>query len=238
MRNTLINISITKKAVLSLATLVSFCLIFAVSCNNGQAPSGALPTWKIGDTWTTRASLNGQDYCTNVDTMIGEQVFNGIDCYTVTTQSNYTTISDIYTGTKVVDKTTLQTIGFEYSINEDETALTETLNMSYNYSVKPYPLRVGKTWVATVNTTITQGQMSQSQTTNETDSYFYKVEKVESITVPAGTFQCFKIVTYNNSTNAVVTTAWVTDVTGGYTVKGLDNMSGTTSELISYSLSE
>ena len=236
----MINISITKKAVLSLATLVSFCLIFAVSCNNGQAPSGALPTWKIGDTWTTRASLNGQDYCTNVDTMIGEQVFNGIDCYTVTTQistqGTSTTTEVTSTKTAAVDKTTLDTIGFEASGSMNGTAYTETGNKSYNYSVKPYPLSVGKTWTVTITTASTSFTTGQNQTIPETYRYTYKVEKVESITVPAGTFQCFKIVQYDSS-NSIVNTRWVTDVTGVSAVKEIYSV-GVTSELASYSLSK
>jgi len=241
MRNTLINTATTKKAALSLATLVSFCLMFTVSCgSNGQTPSGALPTWKVGDTWTMNGSFHNGEI-TIVDTVTGEQVFNGIDCYTVTTQENVTSMGDIFTGTETVDKTTLEDIGSEVSSSSsmiDETPYTTTFNMSYNYSVKPYPLSVGKTWVTTVNTTITELKMGQNQTTIETDSYTRKVEKVESITVPAGTFQCFKILTYNSSTNAVAATEWVTDVTGGHAVKGIYNQTMVTLELTSYSLSK
>ena len=129
--------------------------------------------------------------------------------------------------TLAVDKTTLQPIEATYFG-------FLTFDLSYNYSVKRYPLSVGKTWAVTMNGTTT----GLNQTATKTFRYTYKVEKVESITVPAGTFQCFKVVQYNSSTNAVSDTLWVTDVTGGFTVKEIDNTSGTTQELVSYSLSK
>ena len=240
MKNTLINTAITKKAALSLAILVSLCLMFAVSCsNNAQAPPGALPVLKVGDTWTMNASIYGVDG-TIVDTVTGEQVYNGIDCYTVTTQistqGTSTTTEVTSTKTAAVDKTTLDTIGFEASGSMNGTAYTETGNKSYNYSVKPYPLSVGKTWTVTITTASTSFTTGQNQTIPETYRYTYKVEKVESITVPAGTFQCFKIVQYDSS-NSIVNTRWVTDVTGVSAVKEIYSV-GVTSELASYSLSK
>ena len=135
----------------------------------------------------------------------------------------------------MVDKTTLDAIGIEYSNYINGTEYTGTWNETYNYSVKPYPLSVGKTWAVTENVTVTGG-MVQNQTTTGTFRYTYEVKKVESITVPAGTFQCFKIVQYNSS-NSVVYTRWVTDVTGVSAVKEIDS-AGVTSELMSYSLSK
>jgi hypothetical protein len=233
MRNTLINTAITKKAALSLAIMVSLCLIFAVSCgSNAQAPSGALPILKVGDTWTMRASVYGTEF-TEVATVTGEQVYNGIDCYTVTRQLSIQGDSTTYTTTSAVDKTTLDRIGFELTNSINGTAYPETVNNSYTYSVKPYPLSVGKTWAVTGNTTVLGGGV-QNQTWTERGSF--KIEKVESITVPAGTFKCFKIMHYD-SNNSLVGIKWVTDVTGVSAVKEID-FTGTTSELTSYSLAK
>ncbi len=233
-----INISITKKAALSLAILVSFCLMFAVSCgNSGQAPSGALPILKVGDTWTRRNSVNGSEF-TEVSIVTGERVYNGIDCYTL--QQTFTpAFYGASTSTMQVDKTTLNLVGTEESGSMNGVDFALTANVSRDYSVKPYPLSVGKTWTIIANTTTTTRRMGRSNISTEIDNDTYKVEKMESITVPAGTFQCFKIVEYS-STNAVVDTQWVTDVDGRWIVKGITNMYGITldSELTSYSLSK
>jgi len=172
---------------------------------------------------------------TSFQTVTGEQVFNGIDCYTV--EQTSTTNGVTYTTTLAVDESTLQAIGAEISGSINGTVSTATMNMSYDYSVEPYPLSVGKTWAATVTTTAASSLTEQNQTTTETEMYNYKVERVESITVPAGKFRCFKIMKYSND-NSILTTQWVTDVTGGLPVKEVDNVSGVTSELLSYSLSK
>ena len=148
----------------------------------------------------------------------------------------------LYKKTCQVDKTTMQNIGYKESLiyTNGTVYRNKTMNASYNYSVKPYPLSVGKTWTVTVNITTTGSLSEQKQTITETYSYIYKVEKVESIKVPAGTFQCFKIVTYSyySDTNLALYTEWVTDVSGGVDVKQIDNDSGITTELVSYSLSK
>jgi hypothetical protein len=225
-----------KKAILSIAILVS-CLFFTISCGSDvQAPSGDLPKWEVRDSWTMSSSWNsGED--TSVQTVTGEQVFNGIECYTITSQEISTSLPGTYTENQKIDKTTLEMVGREFFITIDEETITSTMNISYNYSVKPYPLSVGKTWTVTVDTTTTDSLTEQNQTTPETYSLNYRVEKVESITVPAGTFHCFKIVGYS-SNNSIIYTKWVTDETKGFPVKEIYNVYGTTTELISYSLSE
>ena len=172
---------------------------------------------------------------TSFQTVTGEQVFNGIDCYTV--EQTSTTNGVTYTTTLAVDESTLQAVGAEISSSIDGTVSTATMNLSYDYSIEPYPLRVGKTWAATLNTTTTVLTMGQDQTTTETDMYNYKVEKAESVTVLAGKFRCFKIMKYSGD-NSILTIQWVTGVTGGLPVKEVDKVSGVTSELISYSLSK
>lgn len=236
----LIRVSTVKKAVLSLAILVSFCLIFAVSCgNNTQAPSGALPILRVGDTWTMKASNLGVEY-TIVDTVTGKQVYNGINCYIVTrqisTKGASTTMDIIGPTIFMVDKTTLDIVGREIPTSRNGIIDTVIGNATYNYSIKPYPLNVGKTWTVTDNMTVLGGSAGQNQTTTQTYIYTYKVEAVESITVPAGTFQCLKIVQYD-SNNSILNTRWVTDITGVSAVKIIDSL-GMTSELTSYSLSK
>jgi len=178
------------------------------------------------------------DEVTVVQTVVGGQMYNGIDCYIVNNQ-----INSQDTVTETIDKTTLKSIRTEtYPINETGNGVI--MDTSCNYSVKPYPLSVGKTWTVAGNFTQTLLLPGGNQTTTETFSNTYKVESIEGITVPAGIFQCFKIVRYD-SNNSVIETDWVTDVTKGVSVKSvvnlstdIPNMSEFTIELISYSLAE
>ena len=78
--------------------------MFAASCgSSAQAPSGALPVLKVRDTWTERSSVNGSEI-TSVGTVIGEQVFNGIDCYIF--ERTIPQMGALYKKTCQVDKTT------------------------------------------------------------------------------------------------------------------------------------
>ena len=148
-RNLPINTATTKKAALSLAILVSLSLMFTVSCgSNAQPPSGDLPIWKVGDTWTVKSPFfaGGPDLLW-VSTVTGEQIFNGIDCYTLNISCmSYSTGSTFLTRTSHIDKSTLYTIEREdyFPINGSTYTIIETF--SYNYSTKPYPYSVGKTW--------------------------------------------------------------------------------------------
>jgi len=71
----------------------------------------------------------------------------------------------------------------------------------------------------------------------DTYSYIYKVEKIESITVSAGTFQCFKIVQYDEE-NSIIASEWITDVTKGNPVEMINEDNIEILELFSYSLSK
>jgi hypothetical protein len=95
---------------------------------------------------------------------------------------------------------------------------------------------VGKTWTIDCIFNSTTNKSGNISSRNETEFGNLKVEKVESISVPAGTFNCFKIVQYDEN-NSVVSTSWFTDAAGGWIVKEID-IAGTTSELTAYSLSK
>jgi hypothetical protein len=244
------------KALLPIALLISFCIGLSTSCGNSvQAPSGDLPTWKAGDTWTIKSTLKwpyeNESTSISVYSVTGEQVYNGIDCYIVnrqvTTQGTSTTPESEDTMTQAFDKTTLRVIGFESSANSSWYAWGGSTNcstiaeyISINYSVKPYPLSIGKAWTAIENETMTcllPIPIGVTPIPTRNSSLIYKVEGIESITVPAGTFNCFKIVIYS-SENEPLETEWVTDVTRGFPVKRISNQIDYTVELTSYSLSE
>lgn len=237
----ILQFTITKMSALCLSILASSCLIFAVSCGcNTQHPSGELPVWKVGDTWTIRASGYGDDF-TLTHTVTGEHVYNGIDCYTTTVQYsfNMTTDDDDMYIIHEVDKTTMDVIGSQYAVSINGIDGVATMNTSYSYSTEPYPLTIGKTWTAAAVRTGTEVLAGQSYDLTETgDSITYEIEKAERITVPAGTFLCFKIVAYN-SDNSIEYIYWVSDETAiTIPVKVSDIGNEGTIELVSYSLAE
>jgi hypothetical protein len=236
MKNTLINTPLMKKTALSLAILVSFCLMFAVSCgSNTQAPSGALPSWKVGDTWTERMSDNGSEYML-YSTVTGEQELNGINCYVVNTSFTPAWQGE-FMMTQWIDKTTVDIIEWKQYGYEDDLAFVGTCDTSYQYYGKKYPLSVGNTWIVTTNVTTSVYTWGHNVCcTRDIEYYTYKVQDIENVTVPAGTFECFKIVTYN-STNYITGITWLTDMTRSCRVKVI-GINGAHEELMSYSLSK
>jgi hypothetical protein len=87
--------------------------------------------------------------------------------------------------------------------------------------------------VETITSTIKQ----TGESNTETNTYTFKVENIEQITVPAGTFKCFKIVMYDKDGKPVIT-EWESDETKMYMVKGVDIQNSGTTELVSYSVSK
>ena len=230
---------ISRVAAFSIILLVSVCLVFAVSCGGSGGSSGAatgvLPVLKTGDTWTQKVTTGGAQY-TFVTSVTGEEVFQGIDCYVV--EASITPpldgASKLYAK---IDKSTLDAVTNDGAGQLSGTSFTLNITMLHKYSVQPYPLSVGKTWVDTKNSTSTATAMGKTQTQTETNVYTYEVEKTETITVAAGTFNCFKIVKYNDN-HSVLDTRWVADATKCFEVREIDNESDMEYELTSYSVSK
>lgn len=84
--------------------------------------------------------------------------------------------------------------------------------------------------------TETKTEISAGETKKETTTSVLtlRVEGREQITVPAGTFDCFKIVRYDEGGSALKT-EWYSDRTKA-NAKTIDHESGYTEELVSYSV--
>lgn len=230
---------ISRVAALSIVILVSICLVFAVSCggNGGSNGSteGALPVLKVGDTWTQKVTVDGEQH-TFVTRVTGEEVFQGIDCYIVELSvtpplfgaSNLSAKIDKSTMNSLTENGSGQISGISYSMN---------MTLSYKYSSQPYPLSAGKTWVVTKNMTTISTYMGKTETESETEIRTFEIEKVETITVPAGTFKCFKIIEYDE-THSVVSTRWVADAVKHFEVKEIDSEPDMEFELTAYSVSK
>jgi hypothetical protein len=99
-----------------------------------------------------------------------------------------------------------------------------------------YPFEVGKEPLVsrTEKTNVTTA--GQTETEIVTHLFTYKVEGLEEVTVPAGTFMCYRIVKYDESGNKV-NASWHSDEVKNV-AKSLKHEFGETSELLSYSLAD
>jgi len=182
---------------------------------------GALPILSVGDKWVMKIISGGNEFTATTE-VIGEDVVDGKDCYIATISM------DLYSGKEWVDKTTL------FPIKDESSRGTTTYSYQFVGDML-YPLQMKKECqvVQTITTTIKE----TGESNTETNTYMFKVENIEQITVPAGTFKCFKIVMYDKD-GTPVTTKWESDETKLYMVKGVDPQNNVTTELVSYSVSK
>lgn len=95
----------------------------------------------------------------------------------------------------------------KYTLVTDLTALglaiTATLTLTYTGDHGMPAFAVGKTWAFSEKQTL-DPPLQGPKTTEKT----VEVAGKESVTVPAGTFECYKVVTKNKSTGAVMKTQY------------------------------
>ena len=99
-----------------------------------------------------------------------------------------------------------------------------------------YPVTVGKECRQVELQTLTWGNESISQSQNSTTTTVTKVEKTEKITVAAGTFDCFKLLKYDDSGN-LTQISWRSNDTKMFQVKMEDTAEpDAVYELVSFSV--
>jgi len=182
---------------------------------------GALPILSVGDKWVMKM-ISGGNESTATTEVIGEDIVDGKDCYIATISM------DPYSSKEWVDKTTL------FPIKNESSGGTTTYSYQFVGDML-YPLQINKECQVVETITSTIKETGESNT--ETNTYMFKVENIEQITVPAGTFKCFKIVMYDKNGTPVIT-EWESDETKMYMVKGVDPQNDVTTELVSYSVSK
>jgi len=196
---------------------------------------GLLPTLRAGDKWVYRIEHEDIEYKGSQE-IIGEDVVNGKPCYGVEGLIEPPLMGVISEFSYKIDKATMMPIRIQMTGEVMELPFIAAASYSHIYTgVLPYPLEVGKTWEITETESLTMTSMGETEKETEKNDYTYRVETVEDITVPAGTFRCFKIVQYDES-GAVVQTKWISDETKGE-VKLIDHETGEIDELLSYSFS-
>jgi hypothetical protein len=197
---------------------------------HGRSLSGALPTLKVGDTWTEKCTSEGES-STAVSSVTGYSKVGNADVYVLHGTFQPAMFGVVSTINGKMDKQTSQmlemdSIGTTYSL---------TITTTYSFSGSPmFPLRVGNSSEVTETDKIVRTVNGETETITETHKYVYKVEKIESVSVPAGTFECFKQVKYESG--KVMEIDWVSPDVKLYDVKSVDNDTPMTTELLSYSL--
>ena len=203
-----------------------------------EAKEGKLPELKTGDKWVSTIVLDGNEY-TMTQEVTGEEVCNDKECYITQSTFDPPVDGDIYSRIVWYEISTMLPVEKQFSYEQDGDQMIVDTNYSYELTgAQPYPLEVGMEYTVvesgTTNTTNTStGEMSISFSKN---TYIYKIEKIENITVPAGIFKCFKIVQYDETGTTVLKTIWQSDKTGQYIVKETDQDGEITRQLQSYSL--
>lgn len=224
-----------KSVIMQLLVILLIAMIPVIGC--GESDQVDLPNLKVGDQWVFRITSGESEHTMNV-AVTGEDVVNGRDCYVfeVSVEPSFEGLIDLMTIKR--DKATMEEITVQKSGEYMDTPYT--ISMIYSYIISgenPYPLELGKEYkeIVTMNSTTTiEGEDPETET--EENTYIYKIEAIEEITVPAGTFECFKIVKYDEEGTNVIQESWASDEIKQYTVKKIDYASGKTTELKSYSL--
>lgn len=102
--------------------------------------------------------------------------------------------------------------------------------------VLPYPLEMGKEFdvIQTETTTYSMDGEIPVEIETTTKTLTCKVEAIEEISVPAGTFKCVKVTKYDQDGSALGT-SWKSEEVGcAVDVKYIDHRNGETCELMSY----
>lgn len=165
--------------------------------------------------------------------VISEEVIDGKDCY-ITQGSFKPPIGGVIRNVLMVfEKATMFLLRTRMSGEYQGLPFIQASHHSYEFLGEPYyPLQVGKECEVIKTEIRTNTMLGKTQTETETNNYTYKVEGIEEITVPAGTFRCFKIVQYNAAGRAL-STHWESDRIRQYEVKSIDHETGEVIELIS-----
>jgi hypothetical protein len=171
-------------------------LLLALPLSSFTAESDAeQPQWKVGDKWHYKSTqLEGtQDISVEVTEITNVNVNNiDYDVYVVETKSNFT-----FQGVTLI--TGINSYILRSNLAKVKNEFTETVSQNtsivmtttYNPPRKDYdfPLKVGKTWYSESTESFFDGETYN----NISRRLDYSVVELESLTLEAGTFECYKI---------------------------------------------
>lgn len=197
---------------------------------------GVLPTLSVGDRWASQFTFEDIEYEMTLE-VTGEGVTDGRDCYVLEGSIEPPMMGFLSSASVKLDKATMFMLRVQMSGEYQGEPFIAADSYSYEFpGALPYPLEVGKEIEVVETYTSTFTMAGETETETVTNTYTYKVEAIEEVTVPAGTFRCFKLVEYDEAGTAVYT-CWMSDKVKQFNVKELDPETGEVTELVSYSVS-
>ena len=222
---------------MKLKLLLALMLVLAVALTgpiSGCTPklNGALPSFAIGDKWVSLWHSQGNDY-TVTSVITGEETVNGIACWVMEKTFDPEYLGSLVSTTNKYDKTDFDVVSVDYHTDApgDFTKITYKIG-----GTSFYPLAVGKESQEIAQVTTVSGNATLYTTENSTISTKSVVDKIEKITVKAGTFECFKISKYDD-TGKLVQVTWRSDKVKLFQVKMTDLTDPDADyQLVSYSL--
>ena len=220
--------------IIAIVAALALALIIPTAC--AKSEKGTLPNLNIGDKWVYKVMSESTEYTMTLE-VTGEDVTDGKDCYMMRGLFEPPALGAISGVSLKLDKATMFTLRMEMLLSTDLIGDLFEMSSSYSYEIpgKPYyPLEMGKECEVIETEIKISYTMGWPQKQTMTDTYTYTVERIAEITVPAGTFRCFKIVKYDKSGNAV-STYWTSDEVK-HEVKVIDHVNEETTELVSYSI--
>jgi len=193
---------------------------------------GVLPVLHIGDNWVYRINNEGSVY-TKTETVTGTEVLNGKDCYVVKV-----TYDPKYGGyfseiTEWWDKSNLTSVLWQAQVETSVGTLSETITSTYSYTGNQWPLIVGNQFtLSETNKSVLEGS-GERYTDQDSYTYTVQIEKIETITVNAGSFRCYKSISIQNGRE--ISESWYSDkAKASIKISSSDN--STSVELLSYSV--
>jgi endonuclease YncB( thermonuclease family) len=214
-----------------LASALIATIVAAIILAPKERARAELPTLYVGDEWVYR-SIDNITY-TLYYRVNGEEMVDNENFYVIETSYDPPWRGNFSRGTTWVKKAAGDTMKAERSGKYRGTPFTTTWTYAYQYlGVDRWPIEVGKEYSMIMTVTVSTPPYKP---TVETVTLRAKVEKMESITVPAGTFTCFKVVNYDENYN-ILSTVWYSDEVKR-NVKTIAK-TGETTELVSYSIKD
>jgi len=175
---------------------------------------GRLPILHVEDWWI-------MEFVSNETTYTMTQNVTGEDPNYYIVYSEYDPpFQGMYNETDWIDKSTIDPVRMqgqgEYTY--DNTTIPYTYNITFSYIYQGgvlFPLIVGKELNQTETYTVTSTMIIDGTPYTHEDNYTYtytlEVEAIENVTVPAGTFTCFKIDMWNATSGDLIYTMWYSD---------------------------
>lgn len=218
---------------IGLVILLVLGLVGAAVWAAGCGSADKLPTWNIGDKWVYRVMGGGIEY-TNTSEVVGEDVTADRDSYVVETSFTPPLVGYIDGMSQKFGMETMLILRTQTSVEIAGVPWISATSYSYSPHEGLFPLEVGKELELT--TTETKIDVSGNETNEETKTSVLtlRVEGTEEVSVPAGTFECFKIVKYDERGSAFKT-EWYSGRAEA-NAKTIDHESGYVDELVSYSV--